>query len=199
MSKDDDFAGPGSVERRRGTPDAQTERFPLVRALALFGVVGCTVALVLTDSPVWFAAALVGAIVAGIPTRAEHREAAEKAAKKAELRAQSPPEYARIFDQDPPDDINAHEGDMVDTYDAETRTYVGRFPKSDIRMILDTLDDAIRNDFPIDRSTLEFVEDYTAVKFTRPFYDTLNAAVNEREYLTLRWMPVEKGKPSEGD
>ena len=144
-----------------------------------------------TQNGVWILVALPAWLVGFISQeRGERRRRREIQA----LRAQNAKDYPGVFDRDPPQDLDAAPGDLVDVYDACSCTYIGRFPKSDIRNILDrvpNVQSAPSNDIFF---LLECLDDpaLSSADISQPFRDALNAAFEEHGDPTLRWMPVRK-------
>ncbi len=180
------LSGRKAKEKKPGDDHPST-----VFALAGFVFVVSILLAVFTKNGVWILLALPAWLVGFISQeRGERRRRREIQA----LRAQNAKDYPGVFDRDPPQDLDAAPGDLVDVYDACSCTYIGRFPKSDIRNILDrvpNVQSAPSNDIFF---LLECLDDpaLSSADISQPFRDALNAAFEEHGDPTLRWMPVRK-------
>lgn len=152
-----------------------------------------------TQNGVWILVALPAWLVGFISQeRGERRRRREIQA----LRAQNAKDYPGVFDRDPPQDLDAIPGDRVDVYDNGTCTYIGRFPKSDMRVIIERFDieDNSKNDIFICGAVFGESEMLSPAEISASSAETLKAAFEAHWDLFLRWMPVsEEGGAEELD
>jgi len=161
-------------------------RLTLTGELSFFALLGFVGGVLLHPSAVWVVVALCAGIVAYL---SQNRANRRHEASENELRERNALNHPGVFDDHPPSDIDAINGEQVDLYDAGACTYIGSFPKSDIKAIISAfsdMQDQGRNDIFILVESLEFVP---SSQVTPELTSSLNVALEKRDHLVLRWMP----------
>ncbi len=160
--------------------------------LAAFVFVVSVLLGIFTKSPICIVTALPAWLVAFISQERGERRRRREIAAMRELNARDHP---GVFDRDPPQDLDAAPGHMVDVYDNGTCTYIGQFPKSDMRVIIERFPDPeneSKNDLFVMQDLFDESELLSPMEISGFTAEALTAAFEEHGDLTLRWMPVKE-------
>ncbi|MEM8685647.1 MAG: hypothetical protein AAGF72_19710, partial [Pseudomonadota bacterium] len=111
--------------------------------------------------------------------------------------------HPTIFKRSPELDID-DAGDVLDIYDCESLTFLGRLPKSDILAILSIYEPTPEllphgsNDIPFCHDELQFIRHCEPSRLSETFSDVVARIIDDDNYasLTLRWVTPE---PDDGD
>jgi hypothetical protein len=137
-------------------------------------------------SPIWLLFLLPALVVGLLSQRRANRTHREQ---QDQLRRRNAADHPGVFDRPPPTDIDAIEGEVLDLYDSGACTYLGTIAKSEMAAIVDacpTVPDQPFNDVFLISESLEMLPQ---TRLSPQTLDMLRAALQEREYLLLRWMP----------
>jgi len=180
------LTGRGIFRRSPRGRGSGSSRSSIVDTAVICVFLACLAVLFMTRSAVWAIPALAAWAIGYV---FQERRKRRHAADEEELRIRNALNHPGVFDTPPPQDLDAADGDTVDIYDAGACTYLGRFPKSDMRQIADQFEgDNGSNDVFIGHWHIPDTE------LSPAFAAALKAAFDERDYLVLRWMPTAEKK-----
>ena len=156
----------------------------LVGDLSLCLFVGSLGAIVF--SPFWVLPALAAWITGYISQR---RANLRHNNEEEQLRKTNALNHPRVFDNQPPENIDDVVDETLDLFDAGACTYVGSVLASDIRVLVNAFSDMPdqgTNDIFLIPESLELIPES---QLTQDFTTMLNVAFEDRNYLVLRWLP----------
>jgi hypothetical protein len=158
----------------------------LAGELSISIFVGSVGFMFLAPSAIWVIPSISAWIVGYV---SQNRANRKHRANEEELRRTNALKHPGVFDDPPPKDIGATEGKELDLYDAGACTYLGTVLKSDIQVLIDTFTDTPEqgpNDIFFILESLEMVPEG---EISEELVTLLEDALEQREYLVLRWMP----------
>jgi len=142
--------------------------------------------LAILHSSVWIVVGFSAAIAGFISQiRANRRYAAQREA----FRHKNAPNYPRIFDTPPPEDIDGAAEEEFDLYDTDTCTYLGKTSRKDLKILIHRFREIPQqgpNDIFMLVESLEMLpNDSISPEFSRLLRD----AFKKQDSLVLRWIP----------
>lgn len=152
----------------------------IAAALLSFG------AMLLARAPVWGLAFIVAWLIGFMAQWRDNR--CHRLAQEA-IRSANAVHHPRIFDQDPPEDLNATDDQTFRLYDLGYCVYLGNIDRSDLRVLIECL--MIVPEFgPNDLYMMEESFDLIPTDDLSTDCETLlKRALQDHGDLTLRWIP----------
>jgi len=144
---------------------------------------------VVFDSAAWAIPAL-GAWIGGFISQQRTRR--RFLASEGRLRKRNSADYPGVFDTPPPTDIDATNDVQFELFDAGACTHLGRITKDELKKLIEefaaTLQEGPNDLFMLQESLEIFPDGLLSDKLAA----ILEAALNKRDYLVLRWVPSSK-------